>query len=173
MYIVLNDNPEANHYSLLAPFAPIFNVDTFELIEIQRLPLGVHAELDADTQPWDPVKPVEYSASLLGDGYFRKDLKPLQVVQPHGPSFRIDGRDITWQKWSFHMGWTVREGPVLNNMFYNGRSLFHRVSMSEMTVPYGDPRSPYHRKQAFDLTASATLLTLMGFVPPALASRLL
>lgn len=26
----------------------------------------------------------------------------------------------------------------------------YRINVSEMTVPYGDPRSPYHRKQAFD-----------------------
>lgn len=67
MYIVLNNDPEANRCSLPVPFAPIFNVDTFELIEIQRLPLGADTELDADTQPWDPAKPLEYSVSLLGD----------------------------------------------------------------------------------------------------------
>ena len=31
--------------------------------------------------------------------------------------------------------------------------------MSEMTVPYGDPRSPFHRKQAFDLGDSGFGLT--------------
>lgn len=31
--------------------------------------------------------------------------------------------------------------------------------MSEMTVPYGDPRSPFHRKQAFDLGDSGLGLT--------------
>lgn len=125
MYIVLKDNPEVNHYSLPVPFAPIFDVGTFELLEIQGLPLGTNAQVHADTQPWDPVKPVKYSSSLLGDSYFCKDLKPLHIVQPQGPSFHIDGRNVSWQKWSFHMGWTVREGPVLNNVFYDGRSLFH------------------------------------------------
>ncbi|OJJ33634.1 hypothetical protein ASPWEDRAFT_173073 [Aspergillus wentii DTO 134E9] len=143
--------PEANHYSLPAPFAPIFDANTLELIQIDRLPLGTGPDVESDTQPWEPAKPVEYSESLLGTGYFRKDLKPLQVVQPEGPSFRIDGHQITWQEWLFHLGWTVREGPVLNNIFYDGRSLFYRVSMSEMTVSYGDPRSPYHRKQTFEL----------------------
>lgn len=37
--------------------------------------------------------------------------------------------------------------------------LIHRVSMSEMTVPYSDPRSPYHRKQAFDLGDSGFGIT--------------
>ncbi|PLB46237.1 hypothetical protein P170DRAFT_467339 [Aspergillus steynii IBT 23096] len=159
MYIVLNDDPEANHYSLPASFAPIFDAHTLELLEIERLPLGAGPQVASETQPWEPAEPVEYSQTLLGKDYFRKDLKPLHVVQPEGPSFRIDGRQVSWQKWSFHMGWTVREGPVLNNVYYDGRSIFHRVSMSEMTVPYGDPRTPYHRKQAFDLGDSGFGIT--------------
>ena len=55
--------------------------------------------------------------------------------------------------------WTVREGPVLHDIKYDNRPLFYRVSMSEMTVPYGDPRPPYYRKQAFDLGDSGFGLT--------------
>ena len=36
-------------------------------------------------------------------------------------------------------------------MRYDGRSLFYRLSLSEMCIPYADPRSPFHRKSAFDL----------------------
>ncbi|KAI1618033.1 copper amine oxidase [Exophiala viscosa] len=158
MYIVLNDDPEANHYSIPAPFAPVFDAHTLELLWIDRLPLGVGAEID-ETQPWEPVAPVEYSASILGGEYFRKDLKPLLVEQPNGPSFQVQGRNVSWQKWNFQLGWNVREGPVLHNVSYDGRSLFYRVSMSEMTVPYGDPRTPFHRKQAFDLGDSGFGLT--------------
>lgn len=159
MYIVLNDDPEANHYSLPAPFAPIFDAHTLELVAMERLPLGKGTDLDETTQPWQPRKAVEYSAKVLGDDVFRKDVRPLQVIQPEGPSFEISGRQVNWQKWSFYLGWTLREGPVLHNVTYEGRSLFHRVSMSEMTVPYGDPRSPFHRKQAFDLGDSGFGLT--------------
>jgi primary-amine oxidase len=34
---------------------------------------------------------------------------------------------------------------------YDDHPLFYRLSLSEMFVPYGDPRSPYARKAAFDL----------------------
>ena len=159
MYIVLNDDLEANHYSLPAPFAPIFDAHTLELVALEKLPLGGGAELHETTQPWQPRKAVEYSANVLGQETFRKDVQPLQVLQPNGPSFKISGRQVDWQKWSFYLGWTLREGPVLHNVTYDGRSLFHRVSMSEMTVPYGDPRSPFHRKQAFDLGDSGFGLT--------------
>ncbi|KAH8157247.1 hypothetical protein CIB48_g11006 [Xylaria polymorpha] len=159
MYIALNDDDEANHYSLPIPLAPIFDAHTLKLVELQRLPMGTSDELDRETQPWDPVEPVEYSADILGEKAFRKDLKPLQVLQPQGPSFKTFGRRVEWQKWSFTLGWTLREGPVLHDLRYDGRPLFYRVSMSEMTVPYGDPRTPYHRKQAFDLGDSGFGLT--------------
>lgn len=159
MYIALDEDPEANHYSLPLPLAPIFDAHTLELVEIERLPMGTGDELDPETQPWEPAQPVEYSANIMGEDAFRKDLKPLQVVQPEGPSFKIFGRRVEWQKWSFQLGWTLREGPVLHDVQYDGRPLFYRVSMSEMTVPYGDPRSPYHRKQAFDLGDSGFGLT--------------
>jgi primary-amine oxidase len=159
MYLALNDDPEANHYSIPLPFAPIFDAHTLELVDLQRLPTGATDELDEETQPWDPTAAVEYSADLMGPDAFRKDLKPLNVIQPQGPSFTIQGRHVQWQKWSFQLGWNMREGPVLNDVRYDGRSLFYRVSMSEMTVPYGDPRSPYHRKQAFDLGDSGFGLT--------------
>ncbi|CAI7606449.1 unnamed protein product [Penicillium pancosmium] len=159
MYLALSDDPQANHYSIPLPFAPIFDGHTLELIDLQRLPTGATDEIDEETQPWDPTSSVEYSADLMGPDSFRKDLKPLQVLQPQGPSFTIQGRHIQWQKWSFQLGWNMREGPVLHDVRYDGRSLFYRVSMSEMTVPYGDPRSPYHRKQAFDLGDSGFGLT--------------
>ncbi|KAF2168990.1 hypothetical protein M409DRAFT_36280 [Zasmidium cellare ATCC 36951] len=159
MYAILNDDPEANHYSLPLPFAPIFDAHTLELVNFERLPEGEGKEIDAETQPWTPKEPVEYSERLLEKTYFRNDLKPLVITQPEGPSFNIQGRCISWQKWTFQLGWTIREGPVLNDVRYDGRSLFYRVSLSEMTVPYGDPRSPYHRKQAFDLGDSGFGLT--------------
>lgn len=40
----------------------------------------------------------------------RKDLKPFVVTQPEGPSFQIDGYQITWQKWRCRVGFNVREG---------------------------------------------------------------
>ena len=36
-------------------------------------------------------------------------------------------------------------------MRYDGRSLFYRLSLSDMNIPYADPRHPFHKKAAFDL----------------------
>ena len=49
------------------------------------------------------------------------------------------------------VGFNYREGLTLHDIRYDGRSLFYRLALSEMFVPYGDPRCPYPRKAAFDL----------------------
>lgn len=49
------------------------------------------------------------------------------------------------------IGFNFREGLTLHDIRYNNRSLFYRLSLSEMFVPYGDSRMPYGRKAAFDL----------------------
>ena len=35
------------------------------------------------------------------DAGARDDLKPLQILQPEGPSFQVRGHEISWQKWKF------------------------------------------------------------------------
>ncbi|KAG5990713.1 hypothetical protein E4U43_004205, partial [Claviceps pusilla] len=81
----------------------------------------------------------------------RSDLKPVNVVQPDCASFVVqqDG-PVEWQKWRFRLGFTPRQGAVLHDVCYQHRPNFYRLSFSELTVPYSDPRSPFHRRQVFD-----------------------
>lgn len=62
----------------------------------------------------------------------------------------VSVHSYTILQWAFFIGFTPKEGIVIHDIRYDGRLVFHRLSMSEMTVPYGDPRAPFHRKQAFD-----------------------
>ena len=39
---------------------------------------------------------------------------------------------------------SYREGPTLHDVTYDGRSIFYRLSLSEMHVPYADPRVSGH-----------------------------
>lgn len=81
----------------------------------------------------------------------RKDLKPIVISQPEGPSFRVENEtNVYWQKWSMQVGFTSREGVVLSGICYDGRPIMHRMSMVEMVVPYGDTRAPQIWKNAFD-----------------------
>ena len=84
----------------------------------------------------------------------RDGVRPIEVTQPDGPSFDLDGHSLRWQNWSLQIGFTPREGIVLHRVRYSDRgrdrSVLSRGSLSEMWVPYGDP-APLHRvKAVFD-----------------------
>jgi primary-amine oxidase len=87
-------------------------------------------------------------------GPLRDDLKPLEIVQPDGPSFEVDGHHVRWSRWSFRVGFDPYEGLVLHTIAYHDgdrvRPVMHRASISEMVVPYGDPGAMHGWKNAFD-----------------------
>jgi primary-amine oxidase len=99
-----------------------------------------------------PPQQCNYAADRRND--FRRDIKPLEIVQPEGPSFEVEGYQVRWQKWSFIIGFNGREGLTLNHLRYEDqgrkRSVLYRGSLSEMVVPYGDPAPQQARKNAFD-----------------------
>ncbi|KAH3898920.1 related to copper amine oxidase [Saccharomycodes ludwigii] len=150
MYMKL-DHPEANHYSIPLKFSPVFEYLSHKFVRIDYLPSGPDEVVIKDTLPYKPLKSVEYHPNVVEDYKPREGLKPLIVSQPDGASFNIDGNKITWQDWEFRISTNVREGFALYDVFFKGRSLFYRVALNEMTVPYADGRAPFHRKQAFDL----------------------
>ena len=100
-----------------------------------------------------PPNPGNYAAEFIKE--FRTDLKPLDIVQPEGPSFQINGHELTWQKWSLRVGFSHREGLVLHNIGYfdqgRTRPIIYRAALAEMVVPYGDPAGAHFRKNAFDV----------------------
>lgn len=121
-----------------------------------RLPTSPGESIHQDQRPFDrrrihKTSLSEYHPDLRPEA--RSTTKPLQIVQPDGPSFRVDGQHVEWEGWSFRVGFNYREGLTLHDIRYGSdrRSLFYRLSLAEMFVPYGDPRTPYPRKAAFDL----------------------
>jgi primary-amine oxidase len=80
----------------------------------------------------------------------RRDLKPLNVEQPEGVSFEVDGHEVSWQRWSLRVSLTPREGLVLHQITYDGRPILYRASIAEMVVPYGDPSPAHFWRSAFD-----------------------
>jgi primary-amine oxidase len=85
----------------------------------------------------------------------RKDLKPLEINQPEGASFTLDGNELRWQRWSMRVGFNHREGLVLHTVDYEDggrmRRIAHRMSFAEMVVPYRDPSPEHFRRTAFDI----------------------
>jgi primary-amine oxidase len=88
-------------------------------------------------------------------GELRADLKPLDIVQPEGPSFTVDGDLVRWQRWSLRVSMDPIEGIVLHQVGYDDggrvRPIVYRASVSEMVVPYGDPGPMHGWKNAFDV----------------------
>ncbi|EGV60492.1 Cytochrome c oxidase subunit 1 [Yamadazyma tenuis] len=150
MYVLAgNGHSESNHYSLPLKFSPVFEAYSKKFVRIDYLP-GGYDETTTPTMPWQEVPCVQYHPDLNGETKMR-DVKPLLISQPEGPSFTFEKGKVTWQGWEFRVSTSAREGVVIYDAKFKGRQTFYRISLSEMTVPYGDPRAPYHRKQAFDL----------------------
>ena len=135
------NHPESNQYAYPLPFSARLNLYTGEVVSIDWLATGGTEDgLAYRTAPETPMahlSPNEYFPDLL-DETPRQDLMPLQIVQPEGPSFQvIDENCINWQKWRFRVGFNYREGATIHDVRYDERAVFYRLSVSEMTVPYG------------------------------------
>jgi len=102
------------------------------------------------------VVPVPNASSNYGvdDAKRPVQLKALEIHQPDGPSFEVDGQLVRWERWQFRIGFTPREGLVLHMVGFEDqgrlRSILYRASLSEMVVPYGDVAPVHSHKNAFD-----------------------
>ncbi len=137
-----DSNPYANPVN---GFHCMVDVNTMELLEIQ------------DTYRVDKKPDVmgEYVPHLVPGMHQRDDIKPLEITQPEGVSFTLDGNHLSWQKWSLRVGFNYREGMVLHCVSYDDgdgpRQVAHRLSLAEMVVPYRDPGTDHQARTAFDI----------------------
>ncbi|PKG24869.1 primary-amine oxidase [Niallia nealsonii] len=101
-----------------------------------------------------PPTDANYSPETSDSIKLRTDLKPLEIIQPEGPSFEIEGHYIKWQKWHVRFGFTPREGLVLHTVGYEDRGeirpILYRAALSEMVVPYADGSFAHNTQNAFD-----------------------
>jgi primary-amine oxidase len=120
---------------------PVVDLNKMELIRVEDY-------------GYTPLPPEDCNYKAERVKTFRNDIKPLEIIQPEGPSFSINGYEVSWQKWNFHIGFNSREGLTLHYLTYNDegkvRPVIYRASLSEMVVPYGDPTETQKRKNAFD-----------------------
>jgi primary-amine oxidase len=80
----------------------------------------------------------------------RTTLKPIEITQPQGASFSLDGDIVTWEGWQFRVGFDPREGLVLHQISLQDRPLIYRASIAEMVVPYADPSPVRFWQNYFD-----------------------
>ena len=137
------EDPDDNPYA--RPIEGVYAIVDLDKLEVVRLE-------DHGLRPL-PVEHGNYTPDAVPA--MRADLRPLEIVQPDGPSFTVDGHLVEWQKWSLRVGFTPREGLVLHTLSYDDggrrRPVLHRASFSELFVPYGDPGPGSYRRNAFDI----------------------
>jgi primary-amine oxidase len=84
----------------------------------------------------------------------RTSLRPIEITQPEGVSFTVDGHTIEWENWSLRVGFDAREGLVLHQISFDDagerRPIIYRASVPEMVVPYGDPGPFRYWQNYFD-----------------------
>ena len=107
-------NKDSNHYAFPLAISPVVDCVTMEVIRIDTCPTGADLE-QKSPQPMAIPPANEYTPE---HHELRTDLKPLNVTQPEGASFKVTksgetGEIIEWQKWSFRVGYNGREGMVL------------------------------------------------------------
>jgi len=119
---------------MLSGLHPIVDLNTMELLELE------------DVDPGPPPKVMgEYIPRLVPGLKLRDDVKTLEITQPEGPSFTLDGHELRWQKWSMRLGFNYREGLVIHTVAYEDagrcRQIAHRAASERF---YGtvlvDPR---------------------------------
>jgi primary-amine oxidase len=110
----------------------VVRIDDFGVVPVPQIP-GNYGAADAK-------QPVQLNA--------------LEIHQPDGPSFQVDGQNVRWERWQFRIGFTPREGLVLHTIGFEDRGrlrpILYRASLSEMVVPYGDVSPVHSHKNAFD-----------------------
>jgi primary-amine oxidase len=83
-----------------------------------------------------PVPREEANYAARFQKTWRSGLKPIEVVQPEGPSFTVDGWGVEGCGWSFRVGFTPREGLVLPalNIRDGARRSNHAVQLERPMV---------------------------------------
>ncbi len=146
----LRETPTGNPYAHpVSGLKIIVDMNTLEVLDIED-----HHDYGL------PAVDAEYDPAVTGKPP-RTDLQPLDIVQPEGVSFTLDGNELRWQNWSMRLGFNFREGPVIYQVAFddpsadNGqgaqRDVAYRMSFAEMVVPYRDPGFDHYRRTAFDI----------------------
>jgi primary-amine oxidase len=132
-------NPYAHHVTGLHP---VVDLNRMALLEIEDAYPGEQPEVAG-----------EYLPALIGRPL--REVAPLEITQPAGAGFTLDGRLLSWQNWQMRLGFNHREGLVLHQVGFADdgrlRPVAHRMSFAEMFVPYRDASPDHYRRTAFDI----------------------
>ena len=134
-----NDLPWAHPVDGVTAYVDVISREVLDVVDDLALPVP-----DEDANFHDP--------SFIGPT--RPGPRPIEISQPDGPSFTLDGNQLSWLGWRLRVGFDAREGLILRDVSIDDRSrrrpLLHRASVAEMVVPYADPRPNRWFQNFFD-----------------------
>jgi primary-amine oxidase len=138
-----DDHPWAHPIDGLSAYVDVIADEVVQVIDDEVLPI-----------PGEPSKfhlPEGRPAPLEG-------LKPIEITQPEGPSFTVDGDRVNWANWSLDVSFDAREGLILHNIGYADpdhdgevRPIIYRASVVELLMAYGDPAPTRYWQNYFDV----------------------
>ena len=130
------------HVRAIEGLAPVVDLNKMEVLRVE----------DFGVRPLPPEFG-NYAAELQDE--LRAAPAKLDITQPNGPGFEVDGQLVTWENWSFRVGFTPREGMVLHTISYRDgaeeRPIIYRASLAELVVPYAETDADHFRNHSFDL----------------------
>jgi len=115
--------------------------------------LEAHEVLDVIDLGVVPVNQRTWSLSREAQDVLR-DAKPVQIQAPEGGNILIDGWQVRWQNWRFHLRWDPRAGTILSLLRYDDggrlREVMYQGNVSEIFVPYQDTSGGWYYRTYMD-----------------------
>ena len=135
-----SDSAWAHPIDGLVAYVDVTNKAVDQILDLENVPVPSEHGNYTDPELTGPVRTTQ---------------KPISITQPDGPSFTVtEGNHIEWEKWSFDVGFDMREGLVLHNIAFDDgerrRTILDRAAIAEMVVPYGDPSPVRSWQNYFD-----------------------
>ena len=107
-----------------------------------------------------PPEPAGFDVAALGAPSAAPGAGPaqpgtLQVNQPGGPGFTLNGEEVAWQNWRFRLRSDQRVGVVVSLISWRDgdetRPVMYQGFLSEIFVPYMDPAFAWFSRNYLDL----------------------
>ena len=105
----------------------------------------------------DEVAPVpaggnDFDAAAVGP--LREFAAPLQVQQPAGPGYTMDGHVVSWDRWRFHVRPDSRVGVIVSTATWKDgdreRPVLYEGHLSEIFVPYMAAQKDWYGRTFID-----------------------
>ncbi|MGF1596014.1 MAG: primary-amine oxidase [Acidimicrobiales bacterium] len=154
----LRDRPIDNGYAHpIENLVAVVDYDAEEVVEL----------IDGDVVPVPRAHGRYDTEAATEHGRPLRHLAPLDITQPDGPGFTVEGNYLRWERWSMRVSVAPIEGLVLHQITWHDdereRPILYRAALGDMVVPYGSTATNHWFKNAFDageIGLAATLNSL-------------